>query len=255
MSGGSPIDSLRKTAAVSDADAAAVFGVAGRDALLDDVMRTPVGRRRFVRRAPRSRPMLAIAFAAVAVVGVATAATWAVLGSSARETTSVDCVINGTDTIIPSISGDPAYDCAVTWRDELGTTPPALAAYDNGSGGVSVIPRSDKAQSGWTPLPAGQDVALIQLQDSLDDYIGGLNSSCLDDTTATSLARSKLTQFGFADWTISVRNPQSSSTTLPTPKAVPGTKTAPTEHTSGTKQCIASDIVDPSTKTLTLVPS
>jgi hypothetical protein len=228
MSGHSSIDSLRRLSPVSDAEAAEVFGVAGREALLETVTHLPFGRRRQPRRTThgRRRPLV-LALALVVAAGTAAAA-WAILGSSARETTSVECVIRGTDTIIPAVSGDPASDCAVTWKNDLGTEPPPLVAYDNGNGGVTVIPRGEKPEAGWKPL-ASQDVELIQLQDSLDDYVSGLNSSCLDARAATSLAESKLARFGFTGWTVTVR--------------------------SGAGACIATDIVDPARQTVTLIPS
>jgi hypothetical protein len=228
MSGPSHIDSLRRISFASDAEAAEVFGIAGREALLETVTQLPFGGRRQPQHAARRRRPLVLALALVVAAGTAAAA-WAILGSSARETTSVECVIRGADTIIPAVSGDPAYDCAVAWKNDLGTEPPALVAYDNADGGVTVIPRSEKPEAGWKPLPAGQDVALIQLQDSLDDYVSGLNSSCLDATAATSLARSKLAQFGFTGWTVTVR--------------------------SGPGTCVATDVVDPARQTVTLIPS
>ena len=84
------------------------------------------------------------------VAAAATAATaWAVLrGSPAHETTSVECVIQGVDTVIPSTSGDPAQDCAVEWKRELGSAAPPLRAYDNGLGGVTVIPLNREATVG-----------------------------------------------------------------------------------------------------------
>jgi hypothetical protein len=225
MSGRSVIDSLQRLSLVSDAEAAAVFGDAGREELLAEVTRLPFGRAR-VRHAARRRRPLVLALAVVVAAGTAAGA-WAIFGSSARETTSVECVIAGTDTIIPASSGDPAADCALQWQRDLGTTPPPLAAYDNGDGGVSVLPRSEKPPAGFEPLPSGsQDVALIQLQESLDDYIGGLNSSCLDGPAATALAKAKLAEFGFRGWTVSVRNQGS---------------------------CTNSDIVDPASKTVTLI--
>ena len=81
--------------------------------------------------------------------------------------------------------------------------------------------------TGWTPIQS-QDVALIELQHSLDDYINGLNSGCLDSTAATALAQARLSRFGFAGWTVSVRN--------------------------GAGSCVAADVVDPATKTVTLIP-
>lgn len=235
MSGPSSIDSLRRLSAVTDAGAAAVFGVAGRDELLDGVVGAPVGRRGPV---TRSRRPLVVAIAVV-MAGALAGGAWAIFDSAAHETTSIECSLGGTDTIIQAVTGDPAYDCAVTLKDDLGSDPPPLAAYDNGNGGVSVIPRSEKPQAGWKRLPQGQDVALIQLQDSLDDYIGGLNSGCPSDAAATSLTKAKLAQFGFAGWTVSVRSSDSSST----------------QSTSNTKACVTSDIVDPATDSVTLIPT
>jgi hypothetical protein len=216
MSGRSP---------VSDAKAAAVFGAAGREELLEGVMRAPFGRRRAAK--PPTRRPLVVALAVVAAAAMAGGA-WAIFGSSAHETTSIECSVDGTDTIIPAVSGDPAYDCAVTLKADLGTDPPPLVAYDNGRGGVTVIPCSERPQSDWKPLPAGQDVALIQLQDSLDDYIGGLNSSCLSAKAATALTETKLARFGFIGWTVRVRNEGS---------------------------CTSSDLVDPGSRTVTLIAS
>jgi hypothetical protein len=228
MSGHSPIESLRRLAPVSDSDAAALFGTAGCEELLEAVANLPLGRSQRAKRAtPRRRLVLAVAI--VVLVGVATAATWVALRSApARDTTSVQCLIGSSDAIIPSSSGDPARDCAVDYRREFGTSAPLLAAYDNGLGGVTVIPRTKKPQAGWKLLVSGQDVDLIQLQDSLDDYIAGLNASCLDSTAATNLAEAKLVRFGFAGWTVKLRG-----------ATTPGL-------------CFDMDIVDPSSQTVTL---
>jgi hypothetical protein len=220
------------------------------------VTQLPAGRAARPHRASRRR-RLVLAAVALAVAATATAATWVVfVGPSARETTSVQCLIGQSDAVIPATSGNPAYDCAVDYRREFGAAPPRLAAYDNGLGGVTVIPRSAKPQAGWTRLVSGQDVDLIQLQDSLDDYINGLNSSCLGSAAATNLAGSRLARFGFTGWTVALRSVQSSATTLPTPTAKPGApKAAPGESTAGTRTCVAGDVVDPSTRTVTLLPT
>jgi hypothetical protein len=230
MSGPSSIKSLQRLAHVSDVEAAAVFGAVGRQELLDGVMRTTVGRGRGARgrHGTRGRRPLVLALAGAALIAVATAATWAILRSTAHETTSIECVIAGTDTIVPAVSGDPAYDCAVVWQNDLGTVPPPLAAYDNGDGGVTVIPRADKPGAGWTRLAGDQNVALIQLQESLDDYIAGLNSSCLSAKAATTLTEGRLARFGFTGWTVTVRDQGA---------------------------CANADVVDPASRTVTLIPS
>jgi len=248
MSGRSPIGSLRRLAPVSDSDAAELFGTAGCKELLADLTDLPFGRGARPRPTTnRRRVVLAVAVVALAVT--ATAATWVVLGKApARETTSVECVIKGVDTIIPSTSGDPAHDCAVEWKRELGNVAPPLAAYDNGVGGVTVLPRSQTPPAGFKPL-ASQEVALIELQDSLDDFVNGLNSSCLTSAAATSLIQGKLAQFGFTGWTVTVRDPSSGGSTPPPPA---GTRKAPTIK-SGGSTCWNIDVVDPSTQTVTLI--
>src|SRR5690349_2856926 len=222
MSGRNPIDSLRRLSPVTDAEAAAVFSAAAREELLDVLTELPFGRSRPARRAtPRRRIVLAVA--AVGLVAIATAATWAALrGGPARETTSVQCLINGDDAIIPSTSGDPAHDCAVQFKRDHGTTAPALVAYDNSLGGVTVLVRSQKPPKGWTVLKS-QDVALIELQNSLDDYIGGLNSSCFDAKAATAFTDAQLARLGFRNWTVDIR--------------------------SGTGRCVGDGIVDPASRT------
>jgi hypothetical protein len=188
------------------------------------------------------------------VAAAATAAgAWAVLhGSGAQETTSVQCMIGSSDAVIPSTSGNPAHDCAVDYKREFGTRAPRLVAYDNGLGGVTVLLRGQKPPASYKRLVSGQDVDLIQLQDSLDDYVNGLNSSCLDSAAATSFTQARLAQFGFTGWTVSVRSPQPGSSSLPTPKATPGPKAAPAESTSGTKTCVGGALVDPTTESVTL---
>jgi hypothetical protein len=228
MSGRSSIDSLRRLAPVSDAEAAALFGTAGRDGLLAGLTDLPFGRGAEARPTARRR-RLVLAVAVVALVATATAATWVVLSNGpARETTSVECVIKGVDTIIPSTSGNPTRDCAVEWKRELGTAPP-LVAYDNSLGGVTVLPRSATPPSGWRTIHS-QDVALIQLQTSLDDFVNGLNSSCLDQAAATSLAESQLARFGFTGWMVSSRDANGGA-------------------------CWNGDVVDPGTRSVTLIAS
>jgi hypothetical protein len=231
MSGHSSIDSLRRLAPVSDSDAAAAFGGAGREELLAELTHLAYGRGAAPRPRIRRQRRLVLAVAAIAVTAIATAATWVVLSKApARETTSVQCLIGSSDAIIPSTSGNPAHDCAVDYRREFGTAAPRLVAYDNGLGGVTVIPHGQRPQAGWKRIVSGQDVDLIQLQDSLDDYVNGLNSSCFDTNAATSFTQARLAQFGFTGWTVSVR--RSGST--------------------GTKTCVGGALVDPATESVTL---
>lgn len=248
MSGHSPIDSLRRLSRVSDAEAAAVYG-AGREGLLADVTDLPFGHRRSGKQTTRSRRPLVFALAVVAAAATAAGA-WAVLrGSPAHETTSVECVIHGVDAIIPSTSGDPTHDCAAEWKRELGTAAPPLRAYDNGYGGVTVLVRGVTPPANYKRLVSGQDADLIQLQNSLDDFVNGLDSRCFTSTAASNLTRGELARFGFTGWTITLTDPGSGGSTPPAPA---GTKKAPTAKSDGST-CWQLDVVDPSAQTVSLI--
>lgn len=197
MSAPSSIELLSEIAPVSDAEAASTFGADGQQRLLEAVTRLSLGHARPNSR--RLRRPLAIALAA-AVVAAATGFGWALTHGPARETTSVDCLIHGVTSVIDSTSGDPAADCAAIWPSPV----PALQAYDDGLGGVVVIPKSEKPQASWTPI-ASQDVALIELQESFDDMINGLNSRCFDSSAATTFAQQRLDRLGFVGWSVAVR--------------------------------------------------
>jgi hypothetical protein len=164
-------------------------------------------------------------------------------------------VIAGTDTVIDATSGNPAADCAAEWRRELGTPAPLLVAYANVDGGVTVLPQSEKPSVGWRPLPS-QDVALIQLQGSLDDYINGLSSSCLNSSAATAFARQQLNSLGLVHWTVNLRSSaQTTPATSAAPRAVPSPGARPAPTTAPAAQlCTAGDIVDPTTARVTLIP-
>jgi hypothetical protein len=214
----SSIELLSRIAPIADEEAAGVFGELGRERLLDAIIRQAPARQRHLRRP------LVLAVAALVVLA-ATGAAWALTHGSARETTAVDCEIGGGTTVINATSGDPAADCAAIWPSPV----PKLRAYDNGLGGVAVIPASEDAPAGWTPIPT-QDVALIQLQESLDDHINGLDSSCFSSPAAQTFARQQLERLGLIGWTVGVRS-----------GAVPETN------------CYGG-LADANSKTLTLIP-
>ncbi|HEY2355467.1 MAG TPA: hypothetical protein VGH79_11285 [Gaiellaceae bacterium] len=207
---------LARIAPISDEDAAAVFGELGRERLLEAIVHAAPARTRRLRRP------LVLAVAALVVLA-ATGAAWALTRGSARETTAIDCKIGGGTTVIDATSGDPAADCAAIWPAPV----PKLQAYSNGLGGVAVIPASEKPPAGWTPI-ASQDVALIELQETLDDNINGLDSSCFDSAAATTFAQQQLNRLGFSGWSTDVR--------------------------SGDGACY-SGFADPTSKTVTLMPS
>ncbi|HEY7281722.1 MAG TPA: hypothetical protein VID47_09020 [Actinomycetota bacterium] len=149
------------------------------------------------------RRRLPILIAAVVVLSGA-AVGWAFLTSSARDTVAVECEIQGTDTIIPAASGDPVSDCATQWKRDTGTEAPALAAYDNGLGGITVLPASQTPPSGFTRLPGGavQNVSMVEMQQWLDDYVSGLNSGCFGGATAAQMTKQQLARLGMTGWTV-----------------------------------------------------
>ena len=164
-------------------------------------------------RASRSVTALMVA-AAIGIMGGAIA--WGALSDgSARDTVSVQCLIRGNDAIIPAATGDPVQDCAANWRRSTGSQPPELVAYDNGHGGITVMAADDTPPPGATAMPNGatQNVSLVAVQQSLDDYVGGLRSGCYDGATATEMTQQTLTRFGLSDWTIGPETDSAATTT------------------------------------------
>jgi hypothetical protein len=183
------------------------------------------------------RPLLArrhgrllVALAAALVVLSATAVGWALVISSARDTVSVQCEIQGSSAVIPSATGDPVADCSAQWQRDTGSPAPPLVAYDNGDGGVTVLPADETPPSGFTRLLAGetQNVSMVEMQQWLDDHVTGLNSGCYDDVTAMRMTQQALTRFGMGGWTMQ-----------PPPSSDAG-------------QCVGTGILDPANKTVTL---
>jgi len=155
-------------------------------------------------RGDRRRSRLPVVAAVAAVVLAGSAIAWAFAVFSARDTVSVQCLIGDRDVIIPATTGDPVKDCAGEWRRDTGDDPPPLVAYDNGLGGITVMPADRTPWPGFTPLPDGatQNVSLIAAQESLDDYIGGLYSGCFDNATAVRMTEQILERFDMAGWTV-----------------------------------------------------
>lgn len=236
MSAPDSIEMLSQIAPVSDEAAAAAFGTSGKEGLLDAITHLAPGRARPARRRLRRPLVVAVALVAVAA---ATGAGWAMTRGSAQETTAVDCKIGGGTTVINATSGDPATDCAAIWPAPV----PKLQAYDDGTGGVAVIPASQKAPASWT-LIASQDVALIELQESLDDNINGLDSACFGSSAATTFAQQQIGRLGFIGWSVHVRPTQQQSVQPPQ-----GSKSAP----SATGQGCYGGFADPQAKTVTLM--
>jgi hypothetical protein len=194
------------------------------------------------RRASRSFTVVLVA-AAIAITGGAIA--WALSNGSARETVSVQCLIRGNDAIIPAATGDPVADCAANWRRTTGSNPPGLVAYDNGLGGITVMAADEAPLPGATAMPSGatQNVSLVAVQQSLDDYVSGLNSGCYDSATAAGMTQQTLTRFGLTDWTINP--PETDVASTPTASPMQGTA----------ERCVSVAVLDPPSQTVQLLGS
>jgi hypothetical protein len=202
----------------------------GCDELLSSILGTPAAAPAADRRRRRRASVVAAASATSVVAGAAIA--WGVTSSGATDTVSVQCEINGTDTIIAARSGDPVADCAAQWQRDTGTPAPNLTAYDNGHGGITVAPATQAPPPSSVSLPPGvtQNVTAITLQESLDDYVAGLNSSCHSADSAVTLVRTELEAAGLTDWSVS----------------------APPGGADGTTTCADTAIVDAGSRTVLL---
>jgi hypothetical protein len=235
-----PLDRLvTPLARVTDEQLSQATSPAGREALLREIMSTPPSREA---PAPRRRRRLPVVAVVGAVVLGGTAIGWAFAMSSARDTVSVECEIEGGSVIIPSATGDPVADCAAQWQRDTGNRAPRLVAYDNGQGGIIVAPADQPPLPGATPLPTGatQNVSMIEVQQSLDDYIAGLNSGCYDNATAVKMTEQTLARVGMGDWTV---------------QPAPSTDFSPPSTSSAapaSNQCVDTAILDPATSTVTL---
>jgi hypothetical protein len=189
------------------------------------------------RRPSRSVLMALVVAASIAIAG--TAIGTGLFDPSARDTVSVQCLIEGSDAIIPATTGDPVGDCAARWRRDTGANPPSLVAYDNGHGGITVMPVDRQPFPGSTPLPTGatQNVSMIEVQESLDDYVAGLNSGCFDNAAAVAMTEQILARFDMADWTV-----------LP----APASDFPQTASSAAPERCVGAAILEPETRTVTL---
>ena len=192
------------------------------------------------RSATRRFSRLPIVAGASVLVLAGTAIGWALTQASSRDTVSVQCLISGSDTIIPAITGDPVADCAAQWRRDHGGEPPPLVAYDNGHGGITVVPADQTPPAGATPLPgrALQNVAIVQAQQALDDLIHGLNSGCFDNATAVEETTRILTRFGMGDWAVQ--------------PAPPSDVPAASGEQAPRERCVGTAIIDAANRTVLL---
>lgn len=138
----------------------------------------------------------------LAIAALATAAAGYAVTRDVGTTTEVSCP----DGIVDAVTGDPVADCADLWRQQNGTEPPPLVAYDNQRGGIEVVPADADVPVQWTPLEAGlaQDPRLVELDASLADFGDGLNAQCYTPEAAQPVAESVLRRLGLADWSVRI---------------------------------------------------
>ncbi|MDP1818572.1 MAG: hypothetical protein Q8K58_01590 [Acidimicrobiales bacterium] len=138
----------------------------------------------------------------LAIAALVTAAAGYALTRDLRTSTEISCP----DAIVDAVTGDPVADCANLWRQQNGTEPPPLVAYDNQRGGIEVVPAGADVPAEWTPLEAGvvQDPRLIELDAALADYGDGLNATCYTPESAQPLAESALRRLGLVDWSVRI---------------------------------------------------
>ena len=110
------------------------------------------------------------------------------------------------DTVIGSVTGDPITDCATQWQIETGSEAPELLPYNNGRGAIDVLPAAEAPPGGYTLLPprSAQDARLINLNETLNDYVDGLRSQCFSSEGAATRARAALDDVGLTDWSVTV---------------------------------------------------
>lgn len=152
---------------------------------------------------------------AVGIAALVTAGAAWVVGNIAMST-SVGChVPNNGIAIVDSETGDPVVDCGRIWRTDYGIPPPPLVAYDNGMGGIEVVPQSEDAPSGWSELEPGvvQDVRLIELEEALDDVVVGLQASCYDFASAERIVSRELERLALGEWAIDAQADSADPTT------------------------------------------
>ena len=152
----------------------------------------------------RRRVSLMIALPLVALVGAA-AGGWALSRDSATAT-EVACQFDERSMHqIDSSTGDPVADCGAEWRRLFDSSPPALVAFDNGLGGITVVRDGVDVPSSWRPLASDfrQDARLIELDATLSDHGRGLESACTTLAQARTLAEAELARLRLRTWIVS----------------------------------------------------
>jgi len=145
---------------------------------------------------------------AAAALFVTSAGAWAATRADGPADLHVGCPADrdGNITIIGAVRGDPVADCAAEWADTHEGPVPAMTAYVNGDGAISVQMAGESPPDGFVALTGapGPATAVIRLRESLDDAAGPLVAGCLSETAARPAVQRELDRLALGGWTIAV---------------------------------------------------
>ena len=165
------------------------------ESLLEEIINMPTPPQR------RRRLWRRVVLPAVAMIALtATAAAWA-FTRQPEQTTAIAC--NG-ENIIPARTGDPISDCAAELA-RMGIAHGELQAFTNQFGGVAVYEAGLDVPDGAQPLDDSfrQDIAIIELEASLDDIVAGLGADCYSTDEARPIVEREMEAVGL-DWGIEI---------------------------------------------------
>lgn len=191
-----PLDGRRLADFWSDSEA--------KQALFQEITTVPTTDTEPKRTSGLSRRAFVLA-ATIAILSLAAVGGAVLQAGDVTETTHVAChTPDGAVAAVDATTGDPVVDCRHLWEAETGRPAPDLTAYDNGSGGIEVLPAGEDVPDGWTALDRGviQDPTLIELEAALDDAGSGLRSDCMTEPEARQVVDRELDRLGLDSWSV-----------------------------------------------------
>lgn len=208
-------DHVASLARVDDATVSRHGSAEVKDRLLADIVNQPAAKKSLPGRRFWRRP--AIVLTTVGALAASTAfAVVALQGTPARDLTSTECSVGHGDAVIPATTGDPLKDCQAEWLRDFGTPPPAMKAYERPGRVVLVLLADATPPSGYVLMAPGstQNTAVIELDEALADFVGGLSSQCFTQAEAITRTQAELTQLGLGGWTVVTRDTPADGTTV-----------------------------------------
>lgn len=202
------MNSSRSQTTLTEHDVRTHLDPAVMDGLLSEIVHSeiPTPARRSHRRA------WALSAGAVLALGSTAAIAAGAMTSDQRETGVFSCSISSLPGgaagggVIGSVTGDPVVDCQAEYQRVSGKPAPPMVAYNNGFGGLEVLPASVTPPAKYEALPSGskQDTELIVLDETLGDAVAGLNAACLDEAQATARSKQIVAALGYTTWSVVV---------------------------------------------------